>query len=200
MSNPLCQIKMPPRRWHFYLVEASGMCLPRLMAIHPSFAACGSGPPLRLMRIGVQINVPRTFICRTPWLLAGSIARQECDHWRRECVCLALRRSSHPSPHAAQDRYRTRCAIASQPKSPGLRLVEPAGSHPPPPPNTKATSKVAFVFGGAAETLSPLKKAVNTGFQTCGKNKMPLKMLPSPGCYDWVPIQGIISTAIRVTV
>ena len=41
------------------------MCLSRLEAIQPSFAACGSGAPLRLRRTGVQPDVPRTSGCRT---------------------------------------------------------------------------------------------------------------------------------------
>ena len=47
------------------MVEAAGMCLVRLMAIQPSFAACGSGPPLRSMRIGVPTEVLRTSVGRT---------------------------------------------------------------------------------------------------------------------------------------
>ena len=41
------------------------MCMSRLMAIQPSFAACDSGPPLGPMRIGVPSDVPRTSDGRT---------------------------------------------------------------------------------------------------------------------------------------
>jgi hypothetical protein len=45
-SLPPHQTKTPPQGWEEAL--RAGMCRSRLMAIQPSFAACCSGPPVRL--------------------------------------------------------------------------------------------------------------------------------------------------------
>ncbi len=65
---------------------------------------------------------------------------------RRECVCLALGRSSHPSPRAALDRRCAWSASASNPMSPGHQVVEPRRFSPARPTNKKTTIAGGLLF------------------------------------------------------
>ena len=71
------------------------VCLSRFRAIQPSFAACGSGPPLRLWRNGVQPNVPRTFGCQTTRVL--TLISPPNKRARNGPVYLAEREGFEPS-------------------------------------------------------------------------------------------------------
>ncbi len=66
------------------MVEAAGMCLSRLGAIQASFAACGSGPRLRRLRIGVQPATRRTASSRRLQWRSSEQGAEPRQYWRCE--------------------------------------------------------------------------------------------------------------------
>ena len=87
--------------------------------------------------------------------------------WGRECACLALWRSRHPSPHATQDRRCAWCASASHPKSPELQMVEPACPQPGRVPQIKKPPmwwlfNLVEAAGIEPASASPLQAVLHT--------------------------------------
>ena len=171
------------------------MCPDRLMAIQPSLAACGSGPPVRSPRMASHTKSTGLRMVEPEHELSSAQpSPNKKSHHKgggkgdSGIVSARLRAIGHPSPHAAQYRH---CADTHDVQtdahwisicSSGLtrqgalactetrKLVfEPAGAQPHHRQNQKMPPQGwHFYFGGGGGLVSGSPRGDRPSFAACG--------------------------------